>query len=178
MKSFKLGIFAILMFAMSSFQTASAGTFNVTIPFNYNNFMDPAGDLDSFYFTASSDGFYTFYSDNTSLDMVLNVYGDQALGGALTWISGNDDGCGFADNFFLSVYLFAGESVRLDVDEFFDDTGAYSVHGLYAGTSASSAADYCTSNSDVSDEASAVSLPLTLFTLLGLGAVRLRRFFA
>lgn len=183
MQKLKLIIFAL--FALTLSVPSMAAIQAVDIPFGADFSINPAGDMDTFTFTAPSTGYYTFYSDNNNIDLEADLYSDAFNGtGTANFLEAtDDDGCGklFGD-FFISTYLRAGDYAVLEVSEYDPGaTGNYSVHGLYT-TGVQSPSNYCDPASgrgapDNSDSG-AFSLPAILFTILGLGAVRLRRFFA
>ena len=125
-------------------------------------------EVDTFYFYNSTAGNYHFYSTG-SVDTYGTVYSDTYA----SILSQNDDS-GYSLNFCVDAYLLAGENITVLVEGYSNSSeGSYTVVGA-AGTCASNPA----SDAAPASEVSAFSLPVVLFSLLGLAAVRLRRFFA
>jgi len=152
------------------------------------------GDIDVFYFTNPIAGTYHFYSTG-STDVYGYIYSDTH---ATTLASNDDSATGY--NFCVEAYLYAGENVSVVVTGYSStSTGSYGIVGA-SGTCADSGYGYFDSNATVplefsnsvdpyvdpyvdpnADgvvEVSSFSLPVVLFSLLGLAAVRLRRLFA
>ena len=139
------------------------------------------GEVDTFYFTNTIAGTYHFYSLG-AVDTYGYIYSDTYS----TTSASNDDGVAFAAGFCVEAYLEAGEDITVYVEGWSSSSeGDYTVVGS-AGSCADSgfffsdsgvAAPVTASNNAVPDSG-AFSLPVILFTILGLGAVRLRRFFA
>ena len=148
------------------------------------------GEIDTFYFTNSVAGTYHFYSYGTGdgistydTDTYGYIYSDTY---ATTLYSNDDAGPGLG--FCVEAYLLAGEAITIYVEGWAASSeGAYTVYGNagscstsgYYPTDSNVAAPISGSaNSATSDDSGAFSLPAILFTILGLGAVRLRRLFA
>lgn len=135
------------------------------------------GEIDTFYFTNySTSGTYHFYSTG-NIDLFGVLYSDTFS----TTLAQNDDG-GSVFNFCVEKNLVANEAITLSVFGYDDtDNGSYTIEGV-AGTCADSGFVYTYSNipanSAAAEDSGAFGLPAILFTILGLSAVRLRRFFA
>lgn len=133
-------------------------------------------EMDTFYFTNTTTGSYHFYATGP-----VDTYGYLLADGLQ--IASNDDGVASFAGFCVESTLFAGEVITIEVEGWSTgDEGDYTVVGA-AGTCADSAAlgfpDPTNVNPNTpADEGGSFSLPLVLFSLLGLGAARLRRFFA
>ena len=132
------------------------------------------GEIDTFYFTNTTAGTYNFYSVG-SVDLTGQLWSDT-YGYQLDY---NDDGVASFGGFCVEYYLFAPEAVTLIVQGWSSgDEGDYTIVGS-AGTCAdSAAAGWPNPNASSSSDSGSFSLPAILFTILGLGAVRLRRIFA
>ena len=206
MKSLSSGIILALTLSLGLNSTASAA--NIDYPQSGPVFTETAhlvgaasgtSDIDTFYFNNQTAGTYHFYSTGTT-DTFGHIYSDTYL----TTLASNDDG---ADNlnFCVEAYLSANEDISIYVQGYSSSSeGDYTVIGA-VGTCADSGY-YFTDfgnpapvdgtynpypptydptydpnndpNAPTTIEISAVSLPVLLFSLFGLAAVRLRRFFA
>ncbi|MDH5393255.1 MAG: hypothetical protein OEY11_08735 [Gammaproteobacteria bacterium] len=140
------------------------------------------GEVDTFYFTNSSAGTYHFYSTGT-----VDTYGYIFSDTYSSTLASNDDSASSL-NFCVESYLYAGENITIYVEGYSSSSeGSYTVVGA-SGSCADSGYNFVdsnvsaptggTANSADPAEASALSLPVVLFSVLALGAVRLRRYFA
>lgn len=141
-------------------------------------------DIDVFYFTNPVAGTYHYYSTG-STDVYGFIYSDTSL----TTLASNDDINGSLNrNFCVEAYLNANEDISVVVTGYSaSSTGSYGIVGS-SGTCADSGYSYTDTNTAPPAEfdgapsnvieVSALSLPILLFSVLSLGAVRLRRFFA
>ncbi|MDH5426426.1 MAG: hypothetical protein OEY29_15675 [Gammaproteobacteria bacterium] len=133
------------------------------------------GDVDTFWFiNYSGAGTYHFYSegaDNT--DTFGYFYSDT-----YQYLMDSDDDSGPGLGFCVEGYLLNGEMATVVVEGYTSNSaGDYTVHGASGPCPDFSAYTTGTDTLPSSDSGS-FSLPAILFTVLGLGAVRLRRFFA
>ncbi|MDH5518412.1 MAG: hypothetical protein OEY36_11445 [Gammaproteobacteria bacterium] len=181
MKTLFSGIILSLALSLGFVSTASAASIDyypTTILFDQSaQMIGGGGEIDTFTFTNNNvSGTYHFYS--TGAVDLFGVLNSNTYG---TVLAQNDDG-GSSWNFCVESYIYAGESLTLEVFGYSSSSdGPYSVHG-YAGSCSDSYYSYnfdaIPASSAGADETSAISLPVVLFSLLGLAAVRLRRFFA
>lgn len=133
-----------------------------------------AGDLDQFHFIVQSAGTYNFVSSSAENTDTYGYIYSNTYGYTLD----SDDDTGPGLGFCVDYSLLAGESITLQVQGFTSaSNGNYTVTG-----SAGPCADYSAYTSGTlaapASDSGAFGLPAILFTVFGLGAVRLRRFFA
>jgi len=167
MKTLFSGIILSLALSLGLISTATAA--DIDYPQSGPIFTESAylvgglGEVDTFYFTNNSGaGTYHFYSTG-GVDTYGYLYSDT-----YTSTLDQDDDSGSGLNFCVDSYLFAGEDITIAVEGYSNSSeGSYTVVG---------ASGSCSSLTE--EDSAAISLPVVLFSLLGLGAVRLRRFFA
>ena len=132
------------------------------------------GEVDTFYFTSTaSSGTYNFYSLGP-----VDTYGYLWSDTYGYLMDSNDDGVAAWGGFCVDGVVLTNEAITIAVQGY-DNTsqGDYTIVGA-SGTCADSAAAGFPDPTATSSDSGAFGLPAILFTILGLGAVRLRRFFA
>ncbi|MDH5423447.1 MAG: hypothetical protein OEY29_00465 [Gammaproteobacteria bacterium] len=182
-KTTQLALSLSLLLGSASMASAASLDYPQTGPvFSDSAYMvGGGGEVDTFYFTNQTAGSYYFYSTGTT-DVRGYIYSDTH---SMT-LASNDDGAGYP-NFCVEANLLAGEAISIAVDGWTSSTdGSYGVVGA-SGTCADSGFSYFDSGlttpvavtvTPPADSGGSFSLPLVLFSLLALGAARLRRFFA
>jgi len=188
MKSLTTQLALSLTLVLGSLSNAFAA--NIDYPQTGPIFVQDAilvqGDVDTFFFTNAIAGSYHFFSYGfgdgiTSFDTDTwgYIYSDTYA----STLASNDDS-GPSLGFCVEAYLLAGENITIYVEGYSSlSDGDYTVYGL-PGTCADSGFFYTNDGgtapvpAPASSDSGSFSLPAILFTILGLGAVRLRRIFA
>ena len=199
MKSLFSGIILTLALSLglTSIASATSDSYYQTGPtFSQAAYMTSyTYETDSFYFTNyEADGSYHFYSTGP-LDLVGSIWSDTYM----MELAYNDDNLyGYDTNFCVDAYLFYGEAITVNVQGFSGyEEGSYNVVGApgscmddpntntagiydpgYTDPGYTDPGYTDPNNGEATIEIAAVSLPVVLFSVLGLAAVRLRRFFA